>query len=79
MNLADIYQVIEQCSEEDLFVVFKVLDASKTGRVTLNDFIGIVGSPTAKGIESINRKDSEMLFRKLGQILETLIDNFRTV
>ena len=57
LNLADIYQVIPECSEEDLFVVFKALDISKTGKVVLNDFISMVGSANTNAMHSESRKD----------------------
>jgi Ca2+-binding EF-hand superfamily protein len=38
LDLADVYSLCGESTEDDLFVVFKWLDVSKTGDVTYEDF-----------------------------------------
>jgi len=38
LDLADVYELCGEVTEDELFVAFKWLDASKTGDVTYEDF-----------------------------------------
>ena len=43
LDLADIYSLMEDASEDELFVVFKYLDWSRSGKVEMEDLLLVTG------------------------------------
>ena len=75
LDLGDVYDLVGNVGEEELFAVFKYLDWSRHGEIRLQDLEKTLGDQS----RTSDQKGKEYLFPKFYSIVDSVKDRPKTI